>query len=60
MNDMHRLFLLAAASGLAGAISLVFAPALVGAALPLHSATEALRAVAGAQPAHDILKRSLP
>jgi pimeloyl-ACP methyl ester carboxylesterase len=49
MNETRRLFLLSALTGLAGTASLAFAPALAGAALPLHSATDALRAVAAAQ-----------
>ncbi|WP_051293869.1 alpha/beta fold hydrolase [Pseudoduganella violaceinigra] len=51
MNETRRLFLLSALAGMAGVASLAFAPALAGAALPLHSATDALRAVAAAQPA---------
>jgi pimeloyl-ACP methyl ester carboxylesterase len=51
MNETRRLFLLSALSGLAGTASLAFAPALAGAALPIRSATEVLRAVAAAQPA---------
>jgi hypothetical protein len=48
MNEIRHLILLSALTGLAGAASLAFAPALVGAALPIHSATETLRAVAAA------------
>jgi len=51
MNETRRLFLLSALAGLAGTASLAFAPALAGAALPIRSATEVLRAVAAAQPA---------
>ena len=51
MNETRRLFLLSALTGLAGTASLAFAPALAGAALPIRSATEVLRAVAAAQPA---------
>lgn len=51
MNESRRLFMLAAATGLAGAASLAFAPALAGAALPQQSAADVLRAVAAAQPA---------
>ncbi len=51
MNETRRLFLLSAIAGLAGSASLAFAPALAGAALPIHSAAEVLRAVAAAQPA---------
>lgn len=50
MNEAHRLLLLCALSGLTGAASLAFAPALIGAALPTSSATETLRAVTAAQP----------
>jgi pimeloyl-ACP methyl ester carboxylesterase len=50
MNEPRRLFLLSALCGLAGAASLAFAPALANAALTAGSATEALRAVAAAQP----------
>ncbi|WP_342118926.1 hypothetical protein [Pseudoduganella sp. OTU4001] len=52
MNESRRFFLLAAMTGLAGAASLAFAPALADAALPLHSATDALRAVANAPGYH--------
>lgn len=48
MNEFRRLFLLSALTGLAGVASLAFAPALAGAALPIHSATDTLRAVAAA------------
>lgn len=51
MNETRRLFLLCAIAGLAGTASLAFAPALAGAALPIHSAADVLRAVAAAQPA---------
>ncbi|KQZ25929.1 hypothetical protein [Duganella sp. Root1480D1] len=51
MNETRRLLLLSALAGLAGTASLAFAPALAGAALPIRSATEVLRAVAAAQPA---------
>ncbi len=51
MNETRRLFLLCAIAGLAGTASLAFAPALAGAALPMHGAAEVLRAVAAAQPA---------
>jgi pimeloyl-ACP methyl ester carboxylesterase len=51
MNETRRLFLLSALAGLAGSASLAFAPALAGAALPVRSATDVLRAVASAQPA---------
>lgn len=51
MNETRRLFLLSALSGLAGTVSLAFAPALAGAALPGRSATEVLRAVAAAKQA---------
>lgn len=51
MNEPRRLFLLAAAAGLAGAASLAFAPALAAAVLPAPSPTDALRAVTTAQPA---------
>ncbi len=50
MNESRRLLLLYALCGLAGATSLAFAPALIGAALPTSSATDILRAVAAAQP----------
>jgi pimeloyl-ACP methyl ester carboxylesterase len=51
MNETRRFFLLSALAGLAGSASLAFAPTLAGAALPVHSATDVLRAVATAQPA---------
>lgn len=51
MNETRRLFLLSALTGLAGTASLAFAPAIAGAALPIRSATDVLRAVAAAQPA---------
>lgn len=51
MNEMRHLFLLSALAGLAGTACLALAPVLAGAALPVGSATEALRAVAAAQPA---------
>lgn len=50
MNDKRRLILLAAISAMAGSASLAFAPALAGAALPLGSPTDTLRAVAAAAP----------
>lgn len=49
MNETRRLFLLSALCGIAGTATLAFAPALAAAALPLQSATDALRAVAAAQ-----------
>lgn len=52
MDESRRFFMLAAATGIAGAASLAFAPALAGAALPLQSASDALRAIAAAQSYH--------
>lgn len=52
MNESRRFFMLAALTGLAGAASIAFAPALADAALPLHSATDVLRAVANAPGYH--------
>lgn len=50
MDEYRRLFLLSALTGLAGTASTAFAPALACAALPVRTASEALRTVVTAQP----------